>query len=137
MQAADLRQRVAGQGDVDAVALEALLELARRQLLGAPLDRCFQRLASLVGRLAGGRALLRCKLGDVAQEIGQLGLAPQILDAHVLQCLGVGCAGDRVFRLGAYLLDSLGHSGAILRLSSYRAMVAAMAAFRESIWIGM
>ena len=107
-----------GERDVDAVALETLLELGRRELLGALLDRGFERLARLVRGLAGGGALGGGKLGDVAQQVRQLGLAAQVLDADVLEAVRVGSGGDRLLGLGSNLRDPVGHSGAILRLSS-------------------
>ena len=61
MEAPQLRRGVARQRDVDPVALEALLELLCGELLGAVLDRRFESLARLVGRLAGRGALLRRK----------------------------------------------------------------------------
>ena len=65
VQAPELRCGVGRQRDVDAVALEPLLELLRGELLGALLDRRFEGLARLVGGLAGGGALLRRERRDV------------------------------------------------------------------------
>ena len=93
MQATDLGQRIGRQGDVDAVADQALLELARGQLAGAGLERALERLAGLVGRLADRAALLGRELGHPAQEVGQLGLAAQVAHARLLQRLA--CSSPR------------------------------------------
>ena len=131
------RQRVRRQRDVDAIALEALVELGGRERLGALIDRGFERLARLVGGLAGRGALGGGELGDAAQQVRQLGLPAQVLNADALEGVAVAGAGDRGLGLGPDVCDSVAHSGVMLRVSSYRAMAAAMAAFRESVAIGM
>ena len=70
MEAADDRGRVAIERDVYAVALEALLELLRGELLGALLDRLLERPAGLVRGLPGGRSFARRQIGNGAQQVG-------------------------------------------------------------------
>src|SRR5436309_303669 len=115
------------------------MQLRRRQLLGPAVDQRLQSLTRLVGRLAGGRALLGRQLSHRPQEVGQLGLAPQILDPEFLQLGGGFCGGDSAFGLRPQLRDALprAHERAILVVSSYRAKVAAMATLRESFCVGM
>ena len=98
----------------------------------ARLDRGLERLARLVGGAADGAALLRRELGDAAQQVRQLGLAAQEAHPHVLELGRARRLGDRRLPGGAQLADPLVHGAAILRLHSYRATVAAIAAFRDS-----
>ena len=65
----------AGERDVDHVGRELRVELGRRELGGARLDRGLERLARLVGGAADGAALLGRELGDAAQQVRQLRLA--------------------------------------------------------------
>jgi len=132
-----LRGGVAIERDVDAVSFQALIELLRGELAGARVDRSLERLARLVGGLAGRGPLIGRQLGDVPQEVRQLGLAPEVLDADVLERVGVAGGGDRLLGLRTDVRDPVVHSGAILRLNSYKATVAAIAAFRLSVRIGM
>ena len=77
-------------------------------------------------------ALLRRQLGDAAQQLRQLGLAPEVLDAHALELLrGAGAVDGLRGRL-LDLLDAVDH-----RETSYIATVAAMAALSDSERIGM
>src|SRR5205085_8323619 len=131
------RAGVWGQGDIDAIALEAPLQLACGELLGALLDRLLERPSHLVGRPAGGRALLRGELGDSPEQIRQLGLPPQEANARLLERVAVLRGRDRPLGFLPDLRDALGHRAAILVASSYSARVVAIAAFREWVRIGM
>ena len=72
------------------------------------------------------------QLGDAAQQLRQLGLAPEVLDAHALELLrGAGAVDGLRGRL-LDLLDAVDH-----RETSYIATVAAMAALSDSERIGM
>ena len=102
VQAPDGRKRVSREGHVDAVGDEALLELGAGQLAAPGFDGGLERLARLVGRLAGRGPLLGRELGDAAQEVGQLGLAAQVAHADLLERGRRGRRGDRVAGL---LLD--------------------------------
>jgi hypothetical protein len=99
------RRPIGGQADV---------ELGGLQLLRALGDHGFERLASLVGGLADAPALLRRELRDAAQEVGQLGLAPQEADAQVLERGGRRRPGDRRLGVGAQAVDALDHRGGTL-----------------------
>ena len=57
----------------------------RLELGAARLDQRLERLARLVGGLADRAALLRRQLGDAAQQVRQLGLAPEVADAQLLE----------------------------------------------------
>jgi hypothetical protein len=80
--------RVARQRHVHPVLDQPPVQLGGRQLDGAPLQQRLERLADLVGLLAGRAALLRRQLADRTQRLGQLGLAPQVADAQLLQLRG-------------------------------------------------
>ncbi len=134
------------------------LQLDRAELRGAGLQQLFERLASLVGGAAHGAPFGGRQLRDAAQQLGQLGLAPEMAHAQLPQRIA-GCGGgDLPLGLGAQLFDSFAHVGGTLEggaagrmaasrggrapiLSqspiSYSAMVAAIAAFSESVAIGM
>ena len=79
------RRRVAGQRDVDAVLGQPRVELAGVELRRARLEQRLERLARLVGRLAHRPALLRRQVAHAAQQLGQLGLAPEEAHAQLLQ----------------------------------------------------
>jgi hypothetical protein len=85
VQVPDRGQRVGGQGDVDAFALEPLLKLVRGQLAGAFVDLPCKRLPGLVGCLAGRRALLWRQLGHVPQQVRKLSLATEVADLELLE----------------------------------------------------
>src|SRR3954471_14906045 len=99
--------RLAGEGDVDAVAGEAGVELAGLELFRAVLDERLEGLARLVGGLADRAALLGRELGDAAQEVRQLGLAAEIADAELLERRARGGAGDGGLGLGAKRSDAV------------------------------
>ena len=94
VQAPDRLRRRAGQRHVDAVA-RAGRARARRAAssLGARRDQRLERLARLVGRLADGAALRGLELGDAAQHLRQLGLAPEVAHAQLLEL--PRCRGGR------------------------------------------
>ena len=119
MQAADGLLRLAGQRDVDAVGGQADVELGGLQLGAALLDQRLERLARLVGGPPDRAALLRRQVGHAAQQVGQLGLAPEVAHAQLLQrCAGAGL-GDRGLGLGAQRSDAVqdAHAGGTLTVS--------------------
>ena len=83
----------------------------RRRVSSSPAASCaarasisaVERLARRVGRAADGAALLDRQRRDAAQKLGQLGLAPEVGDPHLLQGGAVGCRRDRraLLRLAA------------------------------------
>ena len=127
----------AGQRDVDDVGGQLRVELGGVELGRARLDRGLERLARLVGGAADRRALLRGELGDAAQQVRQLRLAAEEAHPHVLELGRVRRLGDRRLAGRAQLADPLVHGAAILRLHSYRATVAAIAAFSDSAATGI
>ena len=126
--------RIAGQRDIDAVGDQARVELGGLKLRRAIGDRRLEVAAGQVGRLADRAALLGRQLGDAAQDLRQLGLAAQVLHAYLLERVAGGRLRDGLVGLGGDLVDAVVHGS---RLSSYSAIVAAMAAFRDSEAIGM
>ena len=74
------------------------------------LDRLLEPAAGLVGRLAGGRALLGSELSHVAQQVRQLGLAAQVLDPDALEGVGVRGRLDRPTGLGLQRADAVGRA---------------------------
>ncbi len=100
VQAPNRLRRRPGQRDVDAVGRERVLQLLAVELLGTLLDQRLQRLASLVCGLAHRAALLGRQLRDAAQHLRQLGLAPEVAHAQLLQRLGCARRGD--LRLGLH-----------------------------------
>jgi hypothetical protein len=122
----------ARQSHVDDVGGEPRVELLAVDLLAAAADQRLDRPARLVGRLADLAALLRRQLGHAAQQLRQLGLAPEVLDAEALELVGGARARDRIRGRVLDLLDAVDHL-----LTSYIATVAAMAAFSDSDAIGM
>src|SRR5205823_7399758 len=151
VQAADGLRRVAGERDVDAVGDQPLLELGGLELGVASGDRVLELAAGQVGRLADAAALGRLELGHAAQQVGQLGLASQPLHARLLERARGRRLGDGGARVGGDLLDAVDHGRVssskparsaapppcLMRVSSYSATVAAMAALRDSEAIGM
>ncbi len=99
MQAPAGRKRVGRQRNVDAVLHQPQLELARGQCLLARSDGGFESLASGVGGLADGGALLGRELRYAAQQVGELGLAAEVADPDVLERVGVGRRVNRGARL--------------------------------------
>ena len=139
VQAADRRQRIGRQRDVDAVLLERALELARRRARRARRSiALLERLARLVGGLADRAALLRRQLGDAAQQVRQLGLAPEVADRTSSSAL-VSAAAAIAASPRSELVDPLGDAlmRAAILVTSYSATVAAIAALSESLAIGM
>ena len=114
VQMTDLRRRVGGQRNVDPVFLQTSVELVGGERRAPGLDRRLECLTRLVGRLAGGRALLGRQLGDAPQKVGQLRLAAEIPDPDLLERLGGGRRVDRGFRLLLDLGDALAHGGPAL-----------------------
>jgi hypothetical protein len=86
--------RGAGQGDVDAIRAQPLLQLTAAQLAGPLLDEALERPPRAVQLVAAGAALVRRKGGQLAQRLDERGLAPQRLDPDLLQRRGVGCTRD-------------------------------------------
>ncbi len=103
----DRRQRIRGEGDVNPVALEPLLKLPAGELAGFLIDLLRERLAGLIGGFARGRALIGRQLGDIAQQIRQLGLSSQVADAELLELLGRVRARDRLLGLSSGLGDPI------------------------------
>ena len=151
VQAPDRLRRGAGQRHVDRG------RRARRslELLAAELRRRAPRSAPPAPGAPGWRPCRPpprcsgCELGDAAQQLRQLGLAPEVAHAQLLERLAAWRAAA-IVRLGlrAQLLDPLDHDAGTLddapgvrrrvpRVSSYSATVAAIAAFSDSAAIGM
>jgi len=109
-------RRSAGQRDVDAVRAEAHVELGRRKRRGTLLDQCLKGLARRVRRRADRRALLGWQLRDAAQQLRQLGLAPEVGDPDLLERHALPRRGDRRLPRGRKLSDPVegAHAGAIL-----------------------
>ena len=122
---------------------------SRRRLL----DQRLERLAGLVGGLAGRGALLRGETGDGPEQVRELGLAPEVPDPDLLERVrssvaAIACSASLricairstvgVPRSGRSSLTAFIAviSRAIL-VSSYSATVAAIAAFSEFVSIGM
>ena len=125
----------AGQRDVDDVGGQLGLQLERLELRGARVDRGLQRLARLVGALPDRASLLRRQLADVTQQVGQFRFTAEEAHAHLFELGGCGGGGDRRLPLGAQCGDPVGGAhGRVILVSSYKATVAAMAAFSESAW---
>ena len=117
MQAPDGRERVGRQRDVDAILTSRCSSSLGRERLLARGDSGLEGLASGVGRLADGGALLGRELRHAAQQVGELGLAAEVADPDVLERVGVCRCVDRGARLLLELLDPVDHAGAILVIS--------------------
>ena len=140
VQPPDRLRRRAGQRDIHPVALELRLELTRAQLPGAPLEQSLERVAGLVGGLADGRPLARLERRHPAQQLWQLGLAPEVAHAQLLERLARVGRRDLVLGLRPQPVDAFGHDVGTLdgrRVISYSATVAAIAALSDSDAIGM
>ena len=87
---------------------------ARLSSRRARLDQRLELLAGLVGGLADRRALRRLQLGHAAQQLRQLGLAPEVAHPQLLQRLAGGRAVDLGPGLRAQLLDPLDHDARTL-----------------------
>ena len=105
--AADRLRRLAGERDVDPVLREARVELVGFELLPAGLDQGLERLAGLVGRPADGAALLGRELRHASEEVRQLGLAPEVADAELLERRARRGACDGRLGLGADRSDAV------------------------------
>ncbi len=92
-------------GSVTSIAVggQPRVELAADELPRARVDQRLERLARLVGGRADGAALLGLQLCDVAQQLRQLGLAPQVADAQLSERLAVAAPRDRPLGLRAEL----------------------------------
>src|SRR5437016_2827435 len=97
-------------------------------------------MARLVCRLADGATLVGRQLRYASQDLGQLGLSPEIVHAQLLERLPRSRRSDRVLGITPQLRNPLDHDvrtlddrwvGTAPRVTSYRATVAAMAALRE------
>jgi hypothetical protein len=113
------QRRVAGQGHVDAVGGEPRVELLRIEPLGALGQQPLERLLDRVRALAHRTALLRRQLADRAQRLRQLGLAPQVAHAQILELGAAPGAGDGSLGLPPQLVESGG--GVRHRAPSYSA----------------
>ena len=118
VQAPGGRRGRAGERDVDHVGGQPGVELGRLERVRARLDRRLERAPGLVGGAADLPALGRVELGDPAQQVRQLGLAPEEAHAHLLELGGARRAGDGGLALGPQLADPLGHRPRILRPTS-------------------
>ena len=90
------REGLAGQGDVDALVGQRGGERFALELRFTLLHELLELLADEVAALADQRALLGRQARDGAQELRQRALAPQHLDARLLQRREVRGAQDRV-----------------------------------------
>ena len=139
VQPTDGRQRIGRQRHVDLVLLEAGVQLGNRQVAGLGVDLGLKRLARFVRRLADGATLLGRQLSHAAQQVRELSLAAEELDADVLKLGGRAGLGDGglcgCLKFNDFVAHT--HAGVILRVSSYKATVAAIAAFSDSVTIGM
>ena len=90
------REGLAGQGDVDALVGQRGGERFALELRLALLHELLELLADEVAALADQRALLGRQARDGAQELRQRALAPQHLDARLLQRGEVAGVQDRV-----------------------------------------
>src|SRR5438270_6884309 len=144
VQPSDRLGRRAGQRHVDAICDQLLLQLGGAELGPARSDQRVERLARGVGGLADGAALLGRKGGDLAKHLRELGLAPEVAHAQLLELLARGGRRDRLLGLLAQLVDPFDHDAGTVSLSrsprrviSYKATVAAIAALSDSVAIGM
>ena len=85
VQVPDRLRRGARERDVHLLAGEVAVELLRRQRLGARVDQRLERPACLVGGLADLGPLRGLELGHAAQQLRQLGLAPELADPQLGQ----------------------------------------------------
>src|SRR5436309_9500507 len=146
VKAADRLRGRARKRRVDAILRQTPLELAAAQLGLTALEQVLERPARFVGRAPHARALVRRQLGDAAQQLGQLRPPAEVAHAQLGQLLAGARLRDLRFGVAAQLLHALGHlertlddAGAAAgpRASSYRATVAAMAAFSDCTATGI
>src|SRR5205085_12151112 len=102
----EARRRVAWEGDVDPVGLQAFLELLGLQRARAELEHLLERLARLVRRLAGGAALLGRQGRDPAQDLRELGLASEVAHAQLLELADAARLRDGGLGLAAQLVEA-------------------------------
>ena len=107
------RERLAGQGDVDALVGQRGGERFALQLRLALLHERLELLADEVAALADQRALLGRQGRDRAQELRERALAPEHLDARLLERGQVGGAQDGV---AAGVVDGREAGGSLLQL---------------------
>src|SRR5688572_6816130 len=110
VQPAGLARRVAGQRHVDAILGQTCVQLSVLELAGATADQLLELLPHGVRGLADPSALLRRQVTDRAQRRGELRLAPEVLDARVLELLDRRSGGHVLLRLGADLVERVSHS---------------------------
>ena len=79
----------AGQGHVDGLPLQLLLQHGLGHDLPPLLQQALDLAADLVGQLTHHRALLRGELAHLPQDRGHLALFAQVLDAQLLQLFHV------------------------------------------------
>ena len=90
---------LAGDGDVQGLSLQTVLQGLGFQLLALGLQSLLQGGADLVGQLAHGGALLGGELAHHLQHRGELALLAQVLDAQAVQLgsgLGALKGGERL-----------------------------------------
>ena len=105
------RDRRAGKRDVDHIGRELGFQLDRLELRLARVDRGLERLARLVGALADRSALLGRELADVAQQVGELGLAAEESNPDLFEVRGRRGGDDGGLPLGAQRGDPVGGGG--------------------------
>ncbi len=99
-----------------------VLGWADTQLTGLELrpargDLRLERLPRLVRRLADLPALGGLELGDAAQEVRELGLAPEEAHAQLLEGGRARCCADGRFGLGPDGVDAVDHAAVTLEIS--------------------
>ena len=138
VQAPDRLRRVAGQRDVDAVGDQPRVELGgvERASRGARSASSSAR-ADLVGALADRAALLGRQLPTPRSRLGSSALRPEVPDAQLLERGG----GRRPASISATASSWIVSMRSSIRrgtlFHSYSASVAAIAAFSDSLSIGM
>ncbi len=142
VQAPDRLRRRARQRHVDAVGAQALLELAAPSSSPARASiSASSAWRAWLAALPTAPRSCRRQLGDPAQQLRQLGLAPEVAHAQLLERVAGGGGGRSAPRASALSsLDPLDHDAGTLdgrRVISYSATVAAIAAFSDSDAIGM
>ena len=90
---------LAGDGDVDGLGLQPLLQGGGGQLLGGELNGLLQDRPDLVGQGSHGGPLLGGQLAHLLQNGGELPLFAQILHPQLVQGGGVRSASDGLQRL--------------------------------------
>ncbi len=139
--APDRLRRGAGQRHVDAVRAPACARAHPRA--SSPARAAISASSAWRAWLAALPTAPRCSgasVGDLAQHLRQLGLAAEVAHAQLLERIAARRLRDRRLGLAAQLLDPLDHDAGTLdglRVISYSATVAAIAAFSDSLAIGM